>query len=222
MPTSQWRQITPIIDKVVRLSPHSVLDVGVGNGKYGFLCREYLDLDQTSPDARFGQRRAMIHGIEVFEPYITDVQRAIYDRIFVGDAREVVPSLTEVYDVVLLVDVLEHFDQRDAVSLLTELKRIGRHIIISVPSDAMPQAAVFGNEYETHRHSFTGDELRSLGFQVLSRVGGSWVGIWGPRAMEFYDYPGWWKAMRPLGRLFPGGMRQQLVTAVKRLLWPSR
>ncbi len=219
MPTSQWQQITPIIGMVLDLAPTSILDVGMGNGKYGFLCREYLDLAKVDANAVYGQRKTVIHGIEAFEPYISTVQRDVYDRIFIGDAREIIPSLSEDYDLVLMIDVLEHFDLDDAVMLVRNIQRIGKHMIISVPAVRWPQDAMFGNDYERHRHSFSVDELRSLGFQVLMNIGGSWVGVWGPRSREFHKKPWWWRALAPVGRLLPAGIRERLVATLRKRLW---
>ena len=44
MPSSHHNQVSKILDIIINLNPQSVLDVGVGFGKYGFLCREYLEL----------------------------------------------------------------------------------------------------------------------------------------------------------------------------------
>ena len=46
MPTSFHHHISKMVDWVVRLQPRSILDIGVGFGKWGFLCREYLDIFQ--------------------------------------------------------------------------------------------------------------------------------------------------------------------------------
>ena len=44
MPTSLYTQITKILDAIVHTNPQSVLAIGTGFGKYGLLCREYLEL----------------------------------------------------------------------------------------------------------------------------------------------------------------------------------
>jgi hypothetical protein len=44
MPTSHPYQLNEIIDLAMKVDPKSVLDVGVGFGKYGVLLREYLEL----------------------------------------------------------------------------------------------------------------------------------------------------------------------------------
>jgi predicted O-methyltransferase YrrM len=95
MPTSQFYQISDIVEFIVRTNPKSILDIGVGFGKYGALAREYLDQGERLYDWK---RR--IDGIEVFEEYITDIQRFYYDNIYIGNAVEVLPKLEETYDLI--------------------------------------------------------------------------------------------------------------------------
>lgn len=44
MPTSYPEAISSILELVRREEPRSILDLGVGFGKYGMLCREMLDI----------------------------------------------------------------------------------------------------------------------------------------------------------------------------------
>jgi ubiquinone/menaquinone biosynthesis C-methylase UbiE len=44
MPTSYLNNIPDIITAIKSQNPKSILDVGCGFGKYGFLIREYLEL----------------------------------------------------------------------------------------------------------------------------------------------------------------------------------
>ncbi|MBW2991727.1 glycosyltransferase family 1 protein, partial [Candidatus Woesearchaeota archaeon] len=84
MPTSSPHQINEIMGEIMELDPSSILDIGVGFGKYGFLCREYLELWDYN-NKRYGEWKREIDGIEVYEDYITDIQRKVYNNIFIGD-----------------------------------------------------------------------------------------------------------------------------------------
>jgi hypothetical protein len=42
MPTSHPHQLNQIVELIMLTDPHSLLDVGIGFGKYGVLAREYL------------------------------------------------------------------------------------------------------------------------------------------------------------------------------------
>ena len=107
MPTSHLHQINEIVELIVLTNPQTVLDVGVGFGKYGALAREYLELRDGRNQYHDWQRR--IDGIEVFPDYLTPLHDYIYDTVHVGNATEIMPALNLRYDLVLLIDVLEHF-----------------------------------------------------------------------------------------------------------------
>ena len=71
------------MDCIVTLNPKSVLDVGVGFGKYGVLCREYLELwDGRGEYSQFLRR---IDGVEVFANYITPLHKYVYDKVYTQD-----------------------------------------------------------------------------------------------------------------------------------------
>jgi len=44
MPTSNWQNISYNIDLIRKIKPQSILDVGVGFGRWGILLREFLEL----------------------------------------------------------------------------------------------------------------------------------------------------------------------------------
>ena len=148
MPTSQPYQLGSIMELVVRSKPQSVLDVGVGFGKYGYLVREYLEI--WGDGDQYEQWLRTIDGVEVFEPYIREVQRAVYNEVFIGNATEVLPTLEKQYDLILLIDVLEHFTYEDGMTVLTAALQKGRNIIVSTPWDIGVQGEGYGNVYETH------------------------------------------------------------------------
>ena len=157
MPTSNYAQITTITEIISRVNPPSILDVGVGFGKYGFLAREYLELwDEKNEYDKWKYR---IDGIEVFKEYLTPMHDFIYDHIYIGNALKILPDIKHEYDLILLIDVLEHFDYKDGVDILDACVKTGRNILISTPKDIGYQGTNcvkcrgthFENKYETHR-----------------------------------------------------------------------
>jgi hypothetical protein len=160
MPTSQHYQIPKILDLLMAADPASLLDVGVGFGKYGFLAREYLELwGEHTGYATFTRR---IDGIEIYKEYLTPVHAYLYDHVYTGDALQIVPSLKTAYDLTLLIDVLEHFEKPDGTKLLKALLRKSRGILISVPKDIGDQGEVFGNIHETHHAEWTPADFRRI------------------------------------------------------------
>src|SRR5476649_1888122 len=140
MASSQWRQVSTIVDWVLLLEPSRVLDVGTGFGKYGLLCREYLDVFQGR--LRPLEWTARIDGIESFADCITPVHRYVYNRIDNGEALTVLKDLAaESYDLALVVDVLEHLNQQDGSQLLRECRRVAAYTLVSTPKRFFPQDA---------------------------------------------------------------------------------
>ena len=152
MPSSHHTQLNEIMELIIETNPGKILDIGIGYGKYGFLSREYLELwDEGSS---YDSHKRQIDGIEAFEPYITPMHRLIYDHIFTGNAKDILPSITERYDLILMIDVFEHFSYEDGLSVLKECRRCGRNVLISVPRIMSVQEEVYGNPYETHRYNW--------------------------------------------------------------------
>lgn len=126
--------------------PKSVLDIGIGNGKYGFLCREYL------PDIK-------LEGIEIHRPYVGPIQYLIYDSIHIGDAREILPGLDN-YDLILMVDMLEHLEREDGKEVLDCAALRSGNIILSTPKHIGSQGHSHGNPYEAHRSQWRKSDFK--------------------------------------------------------------
>lgn len=137
------------MELVVFTDPRSILDVGIGFGKYGFLSREYLELWGKTEGYNDWKRR--IDGIEAFKEYLTPVHDFIYDHVYIGNAIDVLPTLKINYDLILLIDILEHFHYREGMKFLEECKRRGKNIIISTPKQIGSQGESFDNPFEAHK-----------------------------------------------------------------------
>jgi hypothetical protein len=146
VPTSYLYQINTIVELMVYSQPKSILDIGVGFGKYGFLAREYVGIRDT-----YDAWRIRVDGIEIHEGYITSLHDLIYDHLYIGDAREIVPSLDGGYDLVLLIDVIEHLEYEDGLALLLECRKRSRNLLVSTPKVMAQQGEVYGNPHEAHR-----------------------------------------------------------------------
>lgn len=157
MPTSHPHQLNEILDLVLKTNPQSVLDVGVGFGKYGVLVREYLEFWDGREEYRDWKRQ--IDGIEVFEHYLTPLHAFIYNKVHIGSAAELLPNLPTRYDLLLLIDVIEHFTQEDGLRFLELCFSRARNVIISTPRDIGNQGDAFENPHETHRFQWTAEHF---------------------------------------------------------------
>ncbi len=150
MPSSNPDQINEIMQIVLKLIPDSVLDIGSGFGKYGFLCREYLEICYGSD--QYGDWEKRIDGIEIYGDYITPLQKQIYSNLYIGDANEILPKLDYVYDLILLINVMEHFSYDNGIRLLEHCRLKALNLIISTPKNVKSSGVgKYGNIHETNR-----------------------------------------------------------------------
>jgi hypothetical protein len=155
MPISDFHHIPTVLHYAFAVRPQSVLDVGVGTGTYGFLLRQFLDFDHW-PD-----RCVRIEGVEIFEPYRNPVWDFAYDRVHLGDVRDVLPTLGS-YDLILMNDVLEHFVRPEARALVRQALGRGKAVVATTPNRHSPQGPWGGNEAETHRSLLDATDFPSL------------------------------------------------------------
>lgn len=157
MPTSNLYLAGEIIDMVRQAlaeNPRTadgsaepwVLDVGPGRGKFGLLLREYLD------------RPLHINAVELEQSYVTDRLRCLYESVSVGDVTRIARHGLAIYDLVLMVDVLEHLTHDDGEQLLA---RIPGDVVICTPVDFFQNPETVPSE--VHRSVWTTAELEAVG-----------------------------------------------------------
>lgn len=130
MATSHFHQIPPLMRYIEMLWPSSILDIGAGIGRWGFLCRDRLEFLEGRYNK--GSWRTRIYGIELFAGFRNPVWDYCYDRLWVADALDVMDAAPSV-DVVLLADVMEHIPKSEGRRLLAKLKEKASYLLISTP-----------------------------------------------------------------------------------------
>ena len=185
MPFSHSSQLSAIVGFIEHLQPASILDVGVGMGQYGFLARNSLEnvhLFHIEGDRAHlrpkDEWRVRIDGIEAFRGYLTPVHDYAYNNITIGDALKTLPAIEDrAYDLVLGIDILEHFTEQDGLVFLAELKRIARRAaLVSTPKDFHEQE-VEANPYENHRSHWTDTALIHEGYSEVLDNPVSWIAV---------------------------------------------
>jgi hypothetical protein len=102
---SHPRNIDTITEIVLGLDPISILDVGCGGGTYGQVLRPLFP-------------RSLIVGVEAYENNRNPLW-ACYNNVTVEDVRGL-GTIFE-FELVLLVDVLEHMPKEDGIKLLDNI-----------------------------------------------------------------------------------------------------
>lgn len=149
MPTSHFYQLNEIAELIMRLAPKSVLDIGTGFGKFGVLSREYLDVWRERTEKKDWKIR--IDGIEAFPSNLSSLHSFVYDKIYIGEASKVLNEIQTEYDLILLIDILEHFEKEQGFEILRRCQAVARNTIVSTPKDIRAQGAVHGNPFEEHK-----------------------------------------------------------------------
>lgn len=165
MPTSPYAHLYTLVVYLDSLRPASILDIGLGNGKLGFIARDLIDVMHGQRYLK-SQWQLRLDGIEIFGDYIQDHQRAIYDDIFIGDAFEAIDRLGH-YDLIIMGDVLEHFEKEKGMDFLDKcFGHANEAVCLFVPlGDGWPQDAIYGNPHETHRSIWHPDEFLPMSSQ---------------------------------------------------------
>ena len=175
MPSSRPNTIPTVIHIVKQLRPASILDVGVGFGKWGHLFREYTDIVAAEHDPRRYKRKhwqTRIDGVEGHAAYLTPMHRFLYNEIFIGDAREIVRSIPR-YDLIFLGDIIEHFDKADGVSLLHRcVAKAKKAVVLSTPRHETLQEDLCGNELERHRSLWSAKDFKEFPGATVKTVDG--------------------------------------------------
>lgn len=137
----------------------NVLDVGAGAGVWADLLKDKVNT---------------IDAVEIFEPYIERFGlESKYGHIYKGDFKDLAIP-TDFYSVVILGDVLEHFEIDDALKVWDKARMIagwGGQVLLSTPIVDWPQGKEEGNIHEAHLSFFDMDALLNLEGVVEVREG---------------------------------------------------
>jgi len=174
--------LTPIGRFVEWFQPRTVVDVGVGGGRMGFLAREYGH-HPWHPRAR--GEGVHIVGIEGYEPYITDVQRALYDDLLIGDALETLGRLASEgrrFDLAIASDIIEHFEHADGLRLVESCLAVADVLLVATPRGFFDQTSE-DNELQEHRSFWPEHELLRAGATAVLHRDESSVVLFGDRAI---------------------------------------
>jgi hypothetical protein len=173
MPTSAFTHIPLVCHLVSELQPESILDVGVGFGKWGHLFREIVEISRSSSDPQRYHRanwKGRLDGIEGFEPYVTEMHRFLYDKIHIGDMVQIMKGLPQ-YDVIFMGDVIEHVAKPVGLDFLREaLGHAKKAVIVTTPAYEIEQHDVCGNPLEDHRSLWAASDFRAIGPAIIRTI----------------------------------------------------
>jgi cyclopropane fatty-acyl-phospholipid synthase-like methyltransferase len=148
MPVSSFAIIPDIINEVIHKRPRRVLDLGIGNGMYGALIRNYLP-------------HVEVHGVEAWEGYEGPLWEC-YNDVYVGDISSVLLTDIGFFNVIIIADVIEHFTKDEGYDIIEAMKgrlKRGGIILMSTPAVYIEQGSVGGNDFEIHKSLWRPEDL---------------------------------------------------------------
>ena len=153
-----------IVDRLRQIGPSSMLDVGAGWGRWGFLAREFLELWEHRFDRAEWALR--IDAVDVHPGTWTPVHAYVYDRLYEADVRTF--EAERHYDVIVACDVIEHLGKAEGEQVIGRLLGWADHLLLGIPlGPGWLRPGHYGNEHEAHLAEW--DEADFEFFNVRSR-----------------------------------------------------
>ncbi|MCW3090880.1 MAG: uncharacterized protein JWP81_1949 [Ferruginibacter sp.] len=166
MASSFINQIPAIIHLVQKLQPKTILDIGKGFGKYGFLVHEYVGIDNTKKvdpaKTLKEQSNLLIDAIEIDADLMLPHLQQIYNKVYLGDVLKIYEEMVK-YEMVLMIDIIEHINKGQALQLLRYLIQQGSTIIIATPIRYFKQE-LYESEFERHISHWSEQDFKKLGY----------------------------------------------------------
>lgn len=174
MPSSDPRVLEGTCREIIIANPKTVLDIGVGFGKWGMLAREYTDIWNY----RFYQNEWETHitGIEIHEPYRNPTWQ-LYNEVVIGDADSLLDLFAKEgrhFQLTLMIDVLEHFEKEKGLVILKKVMAISDQFLVSYANSE--QKDVRDNKYEDHVSTWEDGDFRAYKRKPIS--GGKGWGVY--------------------------------------------
>lgn len=136
-----------------RMPGASIVDVGCGDGE---------TIRLLDPEGLFRST-----GLDIFRPYLERCRaRGSHTFLVLGDVRSL-PFVDRACDVAVCLEVCEHLDRDDAISLVQELERVARRmVVISTPVGRYDQGSRDGNPHWAHRSQWEPRDFVAMGYTV--------------------------------------------------------
>jgi 2-polyprenyl-3-methyl-5-hydroxy-6-metoxy-1,4-benzoquinol methylase len=165
MMTSFSENIKPILEAIVAANPKKILDIGSGFGKFGILAREAILSVRAESGDLTPTDNLEVDCVEMAkyfqnQPY----HEKLYQNHYHMDARNIEWEEMPKFDLVLLIDVVEHWSKEEAVKIIKEIKEFtGAKILISTPREvAMYEKDYYGIDCPKHESQWTTSDFHAI------------------------------------------------------------
>jgi hypothetical protein len=166
--TSNWQNISYNINLIRKINPESILDIGIGFGRWGFLFREFLEIWDNGNYSGKWKRR--IDGVEIFPDYIKDYHNYFYDAIYFENATDFVKRNEKNYDLINCGDVIEHMDKGTGKTFIENCLKKCKYLLINIPiGKGWEQTAENENDYERHLSIWNNSDFKEYPYCKIKK-----------------------------------------------------
>jgi 2-polyprenyl-3-methyl-5-hydroxy-6-metoxy-1,4-benzoquinol methylase len=104
-------------------------------------------------------------GVEVYKPYIKEsLKKGIHSK-YINNKIEAVEFAKKSFDAVVMIEVLEHVDEKSGIKILKNANKWAKKkIVISSPNGFLKQKELDNNPWQKHLSGWNMEKLKSLGF----------------------------------------------------------
>ena len=109
-------------------------------------------------------------GIDIHKPSIGEIKKKkIHDEYKIGDVLKIDKFFKpKSFDVVLALDVIEHFEKKESLNLIKQMEKIAKKkVVILTPNGFAKQDAYDGNLFQEHKSGWNISDFRRLGYKVF-------------------------------------------------------
>lgn len=163
-----WYQVIPnILDIVKKLNPKSILDIGVGFGKYGVLFRDLLEI----PHERYAKEnwQIKVDGVEACKACHNPIYDFAYNNVYYDNILTLIDTLPS-YDCIILINVMEYFTKEDGLRLIEKLvDHCNKSVIVSTPFYQNRQNNQLENKFEQNESVWSLVDFEKFNF-IYERV----------------------------------------------------
>ena len=136
-------------------------------------CETVLDLG-CGPDSPIQYISNIKHsvGVETWKPYLDLSKNKKIHNVYMDKKLQELDFKDKSFDVVLLIDVLEHLSKKDALDILEKASKWAKKkIIVTTPNGFLVQPSLDGNPYQKHLSGWDVIFMKKLGFKVYGLAG---------------------------------------------------
>jgi hypothetical protein len=156
MPISSHALLPYVIQEMELVKPEYILDLGIGHGIYGALIWNYGEILCGSIPR--------IHGVEAWEDYECPMWE-VYEHVYRVRLQDYTSTVK--YDMIIMMDVIEHLSLKEGHQELERYKGMlspNGVMIVSTPGVFVRQDAYKGNIFEEHKCLWTPEKFKMHDF----------------------------------------------------------